>query len=474
MVPASRKSGIGAKVCEDRSKSSQRTRLRLDRTRCIVGPVIGTVIGAKYLIETELGCGAMGVVYRAKQLDLGRDVAIKLLHAGTATREDARLRFVREAKVATRLVHPAAVQVLDFGEAQGQPYLVMELLEGGTLREHLEHGPLSLIDSLRVCREVASALAAAHDVRLIHRDIKPENIFLQRLAAAGTSDWRVRVVDFGLAFVADSDDQSVGRLTQDGVVGGTPAYMSPEQVHGRGIGPASDVYGLGCVLFELLANRPVFEGSLGDILTRQAYAPPPDLMRVAPTCTAPPTVISLLGKMLAKTGPLRPSPAQIVRVLDEVMGQQASGLPARSTALAARAERGFTPVARAVSVASSNCAVVYFHGAMDDALELSLLCAGATVELWPTAGLPTIPPANAIIWAPGVDHATLQQLCASGIPTVTDVTPPSMEGIIAKLRAGAADVVVVPYATDQLTRKLMRLGLANAAPVNPTQINPAP
>lgn len=429
--------------------------------------MIGTVIGAKYLVEAELGSGAMGVVYRAKQLDLGRDVAIKLLHAGTATRDEGRLRFVREAKVATRLVHPAAVQVLDFGETEGQPYLVMELLEGTTLRDRLETGPLSLTESLRVCREVASALAAAHDVRLIHRDIKPENIFLQRLSTQDSTDWRVRVVDFGLAFVADSDDQSVGRLTQDGVVGGTPAYMSPEQVHGRGIGPASDVYGLGCVMFELLANRPVFEGSLGDILTRQAYAPPPDLMRVAPTCGAPPSVIALMGKMLAKTGPLRPSPAHIVRVLDEVFGQPASAPPSRGTSLPPRSERGFAPAQRAASAATdadaSNVTVVYFHGAMNDSLELSLLCAGAKVELWPTAGLPEIPRTHSIIWAPGVDHSTLQQLCASGIPTVTDLESPSMDGIIAKLRAGAADVIVAPAATDQITRRLLRLGTPQGA-----------
>ncbi|MBP9085460.1 MAG: serine/threonine protein kinase [Kofleriaceae bacterium] len=422
------------------------------------------MIGAKYLVEAELGSGAMGVVYRAKQLDLGRDVAIKLLHAGAAINGEARLRFIREAKVATRLVHPAAVQVLDFGETDGQPYLVMELLEGGTLRERLKNGALTLTETLRVCREVASALAAAHDVRLIHRDIKPENIFLQRPSTPKSTDWRVRVVNFGLAFVAESDDLSVGRLTQDGVVGGTPAYMSPEQVHGRGIGPASDVYGLGCVLFELLANRPVFEGSLGDILTRQAYAPPPDLMRVAPTCAAPTTVVALLSKMLAKTAPLRPSPAQIVRVLDEVLRQPASDTTPRGTALPPRAERGFDPVPRPTSAEPNHGAVVYFYGAMNDSLELSLISAGANVELWPTAGLSAIPRTNSIIWAPGVDQATLQQLCASGIPTLTDLESATMDGIIAKLRAGAADVMVAPFASDQITRRLLRFRSTKVRP----------
>ena len=193
--------------------------------------MIGTVIANKYRCDAELGAGSMGVVYRARQLDLGRDVAIKLLHQGAATRSEARLRFLREAKVATRLVHPAAVQILDFGETEDQPYLVMELLDGESLRDRLERGPLPLPDVLRLCRDVASALAAAHDVRLIHRDIKPENIFLQKVAGADdATPWRVRVVDFGLAFVADSEDLSVGRMTQEGVVGGAPAYMSPEQV----------------------------------------------------------------------------------------------------------------------------------------------------------------------------------------------------------------------------------------------------
>ncbi len=421
--------------------------------------MIGTVIANKYRCDAELGAGSMGVVYRARQLDLGRDVAIKLLHQGAATRPKARLRFVREAKVATRLVHPAAVQILDFGETDDQPYLVMELLDGESLRDRLDRGPLPLADVLRLCRDVASALAAAHDVRLIHRDIKPENIFLQKIAGTdGATPWRVRVVDFGLAFVADSEDLSVGRMTQEGVVGGTPAYMSPEQVHGRGIGPASDVYGLGCVMFELLAHRPVFEGSLGDVLTRQAYSPPPELLRVAPTCGAPAEIISLLGKMLAKTGPLRPSPSHIVRVLDDALVHLTTTPSSRGAPLPPRSERGFALKPRAATPVELDGNVrVYCYAKLDEAVEMSLISAGARVELWPTQGLAAVPHDNTIIWAPGIDEATLRMLCASGIPTITDLDAPTMDGIIVALRAGAADVVPVPYGGDQVARRVMRL-----------------
>jgi eukaryotic-like serine/threonine-protein kinase len=420
--------------------------------------VLDSIVADKYQLIAELGSGAMGVVYRAKQLDLGRDVAIKLLHAGSTSKLDARLRFLREAKVATRLVHPAAVQILDFGQSNDQPYLVMELLEGETLRDRLNKARLSVADAYKVCRDVASALVAAHAVRLIHRDIKPENIFLQRGSDEETNSWRVRVVDFGLAFVADSDDQSVGRMTQEGVVGGTPAYMSPEQVHGRGIGPASDIYALGCVLFELLAHRPIFEGSLGDVLTRQAYAPPPDIMRVAPECGASAEVVSLLTKMLAKTAPLRPSPSHVVSVLQLAYDQLHLPATGRGKPMPSRADRGFAVAPHITSQPDTDDNIrVLLHGAPEPGLELALLSAGATVEQWAAPNRTSIDTKGSVLWAPGVNDELLATLCATGIAIVTDANDATMDVLIGKLRIGAADVVAAPYGSEAVARRLLRV-----------------
>jgi len=228
----------------------------------------GELLAGKYRFEAPIGEGAMDVVWRATQLDLDRPVAVKLLHANLASRADARARFVREARVAATLHHPNAVRVLDFGEAPIGLYLVMELLIGTTLRQRLDRELLPRAETLAIAVQIARVLAAAHQVNLVHRDIKPENTFLEE----HDDGPRVRVVDFGQAFIADAG-ASVGRLTDDGILGGTPAYLSPEQARGRQIGPASDIYSLGCTLYEMLAGRPPFLGNVAELITRHAYAP---------------------------------------------------------------------------------------------------------------------------------------------------------------------------------------------------------
>lgn len=466
----------------------------------IMAAVLGRIFADKYRIDAELGAGAVGVVYRAHQLDLDRDVAIKLLHAGAATRPEARLRFVREAKTASRLIHPGAIGILDFGEFEGQPFLVMELLHGEALRDRMASAPLPLAACLRVVREVASALEAAHAIRLTHRDIKPENIFLHRLTSAGSPTAsaasasppdgpnanplltqldpavvQVRVVDFGLAFVAETDDASVARMTQEGIVGGTPAYMSPEQVHGKNVGPAADIYALGCTLFEMLAHRPLFEGSLGDVLTRQAYAPPPDLMRIAPDCGASPAIQQLLHKMLAKTAPLRPSPAAIVRIVDEELARLAGPKPAqqRGAPLPARAERAFSLVPtntrtslqpqRTEGLPGTDVCVLLASAISDD-FELGMVTSGARVEALPLAAGHTLTEPFAVIWAPGEPLARLAQLCAQGVPVVTDVPNADFAAIIARLHAGAADVVPHNSPADEIARHLFRTARAEGKP----------
>jgi eukaryotic-like serine/threonine-protein kinase len=444
--------------------------------------MIGTVVAGKYRLDQELGAGTMGVVYRARQLDLDRDVAIKVLRSGQASRPEARLRFMREAKVASKLAHPAAVQILDFGEFESQYYLVMEFLQGENLRERMHRGPLSVEEIVKVSREVASALVAAHNVRLTHRDIKPENIYLQRVEGEGeTQDsghWRVRVVDFGLAFVADSDDHTVSRMTQEGIVGGSPAYMSPEQVHGKSIGPASDIYGLGCVMFELLAGQPLFSGSLGDVLTHQAYSAPPPVSSVNARCTASVALLALLTKMLAKTAPLRPSPKHVVAALTaelESLDSQIAAAQSKTEALSARSVRALARRASipplTVGLIPDGTAHVFVIAPVDSALEIALVSAGAIIVPFSNCrelvaadvgsqSSGNKPSSSAklsqVIWAPNIDASTLSQLVSTGISVVTDLPAPTFERIMECLRAGAADVVT-NNAPEQIARSLLRL-----------------
>lgn len=272
----------------------------------------------------------MGVVWRARQLDLDRPVAVKILHPNLASRGDARARFVREARVAATLAHEHAVRVLDFGEAPAGLYLVMELVAGRTLRAWLEDGPLPRAEALAIALAIARVLEAAHRINLVHRDIKPENTFVDR-APTGPD---VRVVDFGLAFIADPQS-SIGRMTEEGILGGTPAYMSPEQARGKAVGPPSDVYSLGCTLYEMLAGRPPFLGPVAELLTRHAYAPPLTLRELELEPPIDPSLDALVLAMLGKSPPLRPTAAAVATQLAALVDGDGAGAPAG--ALPARA-----------------------------------------------------------------------------------------------------------------------------------------
>jgi serine/threonine protein kinase/tetratricopeptide (TPR) repeat protein len=217
----------------------------------------GTTIGA-YRILSLLGAGGMGEVYTARDQHLERDVAIKVLPEAF-THDQLRIdRFRREAQLLAALNHPNIATIHGLEDAGGMLYLVMELVPGQTLAERLHSGPMPLDETLRVCRQLAQALGAAHQRGIAHRDIKPANIKL-------TPDGRIKILDFGLAKSADDvravvsvDDAPTMAVTSPGMVLGTPAYMSPEQVRGEAGGTRSDLWGFGCVLYELLAARRAF------------------------------------------------------------------------------------------------------------------------------------------------------------------------------------------------------------------------
>lgn len=225
-------------------------------------PLIGVTLDGKYRIEEPLGVGGMGTVYRARHLLIDRAVALKVLNQRLVEDEAARIRFQREAKAAGRLHHLNAVAVTDFGQSsEGHVYIVMELLEGRTLREILaKEAPLETARAVSMMLQASSAVAAAHEAGVIHRDLKPANIFVTQSADAPSV---VKVLDFGIAkLAADTlDDEDPHTLTQIGAMIGTPRYMSPEQCNGFELTPASDVYSLGVILYEMLTGTVPFTGA---------------------------------------------------------------------------------------------------------------------------------------------------------------------------------------------------------------------
>ena len=228
----------------------------------VADPLIGQTLNNKYLIEQPLGIGGMGTVYRARHLLIDRAVAVKVLNQRLFEDEAARARFQREAKAAGRLQHLNAVAVTDFGQTSaGYVYIVMELLEGRTLREILaKEAPLETARAVSLMLQASAAVAAAHDAGVIHRDLKPANIFVTQSADAPSI---VKVLDFGIAKLAAEtlDDDEPHTLTQMGAMIGTPRYMSPEQCSGLELTPAADVYSLGVILYEMLTGTVPFSGS---------------------------------------------------------------------------------------------------------------------------------------------------------------------------------------------------------------------
>ena len=261
----------------------------------------GTIVAERYEIVSQIGAGGMGLVYRVKQIFVQKDFAMKTL-SRTHMSAIALRRFQQEAKTTFSIDHPSIVSVKDFGLIAGEtPYLVMELLKGETLAERIKtKGKLTLDEAIPLFVQVCFGLAYAHDLGIVHRDVKPGNIMIL-LGVPSGADGSVKIVDFGIAKFVGHEGGEIQALTRTGEIFGSPLYMSPEQCSGYRVDHRSDIYSLGCVLFEALTGNPPFMGdnALSTMMKHQSE-PPPTLKEGTLGESFPKEAEAIVQRMLAK------------------------------------------------------------------------------------------------------------------------------------------------------------------------------
>ena len=266
----------------------------------------GEVIAGRYELEELVGSGGMSTVYRAHDSMLERKVALKILHQRFGDDEEYVERFRREARAVAQLAHPNIVTVIDRAEDAGRQFIVFEYVEGDDLKQMIDKaGPLPIDQVVELGREIAAALAFAHERGIVHRDVKPQNVLL--------SEGRAKVTDFGIARSLDVEHG----VTQTGTVLGTSNYIAPEQASGQPIDDRSDVYSFGVVLFELLTGTVPFEGeSFVAVALQHINEPAPPVLERRPD--TPPRLARLVDDMLAKDHDARPSMDEVAGELDAV------------------------------------------------------------------------------------------------------------------------------------------------------------
>lgn len=263
-------------------------------------PLIGSTFGAKYRIVSKLGAGGMGGVYLAEHLLMNRQVALKLLRSNLIEDEVLQKRFQNEAKAASQISHPNAVTLFDFGVNEGVPYLVMEYIQGRTLKLVIDQEkPLALDRVANILMQLAEALHSAHRLGIVHRDIKPDN-FMVRIDQDGREV--AKVLDFGIAkSIGPSNLHSESNLTQVGMLVGTPQYMSPEQCQGKELDIRCDVYSLGTVVYEMITGEPPFRApSVLELLVRVLNSPAEPMRTFRPDLKIPEALDAVVLRSLEK------------------------------------------------------------------------------------------------------------------------------------------------------------------------------
>jgi serine/threonine protein kinase len=260
--------------------------------------IIGSSI-SHYKIVEKLGEGGMGVVYKAEDTTLERSVALKFLADHLMNDEEAKKRFLREAKAAAALHHPNICPVYEIAEADGKTFISMAYIEGETLEDKIAKGPLAIREALEIGQQIAKGLQAAHEKAIVHRDIKPANIMISK-------DGQVTIMDFGLARLTEAS-----RLTKVDTAMGTVAYMSPEQAQGMEVDSRSDIWALGCVLYEMVAGQRPFQGQYDQALLYEIVQEQPAPLTGLRTAV-PMELEFIVGKCLAKDRKDRTATAQEV------------------------------------------------------------------------------------------------------------------------------------------------------------------
>jgi serine/threonine protein kinase len=307
----------GVALCAELMVVPARQRGALGQVIEPVGPARGDVVG-QYRVLEFLGEGGMGTVFEVEHIALTRRYALKVLRTKVIERDPAAAqKFLREARTAARVRHPNIVDVVNFGHlGDGRPYFVMELLEGHSLADLVASGPLSPADVVVIARQLANALAAAHDRGVVHADVTPSNVLVVdgRDAATGSGELHVKLVDFGLAELAGEGL----RDENPEFVLGTPAYISPEQLRGLAPTDRSDQYGLGAVLFELLTGHPPYHHEdLRSLCMMHLTAPIPTVE--SPHGPLPPKLADIVTTCLQKTPQARfPGMRALLVALDEI------------------------------------------------------------------------------------------------------------------------------------------------------------
>jgi len=300
--------------------------------------MVGETVG-NYRIVRKIGEGGMGAVYLAEHTLLGRRAAIKMLLRELSHRDELVTRFFNEARAASAVKHPGIVEIYDFGHhSDGSAYIVMEFLEGESLSTRLRtQGVMAEARAASLCRQVGGALAAAHAKGIVHRDLKPDNIFIVRDTDIAGGE-RAKVLDFGIAKLA-SDQPGQQSMTRTGMVMGTPAYMAPEQCKGAGnVDQRSDLYALGCILFEMMCGRPPFvaEGA-GEVMAHHIFTPPPPPSSIAPVT---PMLEQIILRALCK------DPDHRFRAAEEMIAALQAVVPSGSFVRAGAGDPTMMPGAR--------------------------------------------------------------------------------------------------------------------------------
>jgi len=317
--------------------------------------LLGQTLANRYLIETRLGEGAMGAVYKAKHVKVGRAFAVKLLHPRLLEDRKVLQRFEREAELAGRLRHPNVIGVVDVGETpDGMRYMVMDFAEGPDLASLLTEAPLPAQRVTNLTRQMLDGLFHAHEQGLIHRDFKPENVIVERDSHGNEIP---RIVDFGIAILREGGESSgaPGRLTTNGLVLGTPHYMAPEQAGADPHDHRIDLFAMGIMVYEMLCGKLPFDGSGAEVARANLLLDPPPISKRVPYLEVDPLLEAFSRRLMAKKRDQRPPTAKAARELldlidkDRAAAAAALGVPREQATRAAIPTQDAQPIPRHAS-----------------------------------------------------------------------------------------------------------------------------